>query len=179
MAIDIGQIKLNTPVSPPSKPVVERPEVVKVATERTLLEEERIYRRGVVTVRDLISQAAFEVTPKYLRLSGLYVRTIFIVTYPRHIGLGWSSPIINLNKTFDVAMFFYPLKAEIILKQLQKKVGIFQAKILGDADKGAPRDPLAETALRDIEDLRGGLTPRHRTLFSVRVLPDHLWKRHG
>ena len=158
MAIDIGQIKLNTPVSPPSKPVVERPEVVKVATERTLLEEERIYRRGVVTVRDLISPAAFEVTPKYLRLSGLYVRTIFIVTYPRHIGLGWSSPIINLNKTFDVAMFFYPLKAEIILKQLQKKVGIFQAKILGDADKGAPRDPLAETALRDIEDLRDALT---------------------
>src|SRR3989338_7120892 len=132
MAIDIGQIKLNTPVSPPSKPVVERPEVVKVATERTLLEEERIYRRGVVTVRDLISPAAFEVTPKYLRLSGLYVRTIFIVTYP--------------------------LKAEIILKQLQKKVGIFQAKILGDADKGAPRDPLAETALRDIEDLRDALT---------------------
>jgi type IV secretory pathway VirB4 component len=55
-------------------------------------------------------------------------------------------------------MFFYPLKAEIILKQLQKKVGIFQAKILGDADKGAPRDPLAETALRDIEDLRDALT---------------------
>src|SRR3989338_5833206 len=98
MAIDIGQIKLNTPVSPPSKPVVERPEVVKVATERTLLEEERIYRRGGVTVRDLISPAAFEVPPKFLLLSGLSVRTIFIVAYPRHIGLGWSSPIINLNK---------------------------------------------------------------------------------
>lgn len=158
MAIDIGQIKQNAPSAPPKKPVEQKPEELKVASERTLLEEERIYRRGVVTVRDLISPAAFEVTPKYLRLSGLYVRTLFIVTYPRHIGLGWSSPIINLNKTFDVAMFFYPLKAEIILKQLQKKVGIFQAKILGDADKGAPRDPLAETALRDIEDLRDALT---------------------
>ncbi|OGL98215.1 conjugal transfer protein TraC [Candidatus Uhrbacteria bacterium RIFOXYB2_FULL_45_11] len=158
MAIDIGQIKQNAPSAPQKKPVEQKPEELKVASERTLLEEERIYRRGVVTVRDLISPAAFEITPKYLRLSGLYVRTIFIVTYPRHIGLGWSSPIINLNKTFDVAMFFYPLKAEIILKQLQKKVGIFQAKILGDADKGAPRDPLAETALRDIEDLRDALT---------------------
>ncbi|MCX6715194.1 MAG: DUF87 domain-containing protein [Candidatus Uhrbacteria bacterium] len=158
MAIDIGQIKLNTPSAPPPKPVAQKAADVQLASERTVLEEERIYRRGVVTVRDLISPAAFEVTPKYLRLSGLYVRTLFIVTYPRHIGLGWSSPIINLNKTFDVAMFFYPLKAEIILKQLQKKVGIFQAKILGDADKGAPRDPLAETALRDIEDLRDALT---------------------
>lgn len=158
MAIDIGQIKLNTPSKPPPKPVAQKASDVQLASDRTLLEEERIYRRGVVTVRDLISPAAFEVTPKYLRLSGLYVRTIFIVTYPRHIGLGWSSPIINLNKTFDVAMFFYPLKAEVILKQLQKKVGIFEAKIMGDADKGAPRDPMAETALRDIEDLRDALT---------------------
>ena len=55
-------------------------------------------------------------------------------------------------------MFFYPLKASIILKQLQKKVGIFEAKILGDAEKGAPRDPIAETALRDIESLRDALT---------------------
>ena len=55
-------------------------------------------------------------------------------------------------------MFFYPLKANIILKQLQKKVGIFEAKILGDAEKGAPRDPIAETALRDIEALRDALT---------------------
>jgi conjugal transfer ATP-binding protein TraC len=158
MAIDIGQIKLNTPAAPPKKPVAPREEEVRVASERTLLEEERIYRRGVITIRDLIAPAAFEVTPKFLRLSGLYARTLFIVTYPRHIGLGWSAPIINLNRTFDVAMFFYPLKAEIILKQLQKKVGIFQAKIMGDADKGAPRDPLAETALRDIEDLRDALT---------------------
>jgi conjugal transfer ATP-binding protein TraC len=158
MAIDIGQLKQSTPSAPPKKLVEQKPEDLRVAGDRTLLEEERLYRRGVVTVRDLISPAAFEVTPKYLRLSGMYVRTLFIVTYPRHIGLGWSSPIINLNKTFDVAMFFYPLKAEIILKQLQKKVGIFQAKILGDADKGAPRDPLAETALRDIEDLRDALT---------------------
>jgi hypothetical protein len=158
MAIDIGQIKLNTPAAPPKKPVAPRKEEVRVASERTLLEEERIYRRGVITIRDLIAPAAFEVTPKFLRLSGLYARTLFIVTYPRHIGLGWSAPIINLNRTFDVAMFFYPLKAEIILKQLQKKVGIFQAKIMGDADKGAPRDPLAETALRDIEDLRDALT---------------------
>ena len=158
MAINIGQIKLDSVTPPPQKPVAKKPEEVVLETERTILEEERIYRRGVVTIRDLISPAAFEVTPKFLKLSGLFVRTLFIVTYPRHIGLGWSSPIISLNKTFDVAMFFYPIKAEIILKQLQKKVGVFQAKIMGDADKGAPRDPLAETALRDIEDLRDALT---------------------
>jgi len=131
---------------------------VRVQTEKQLLEEERIYRKGVVTVRDVISPVSFEVNPTYLRLSGVYARTLFVITYPRHIGLGWSAPFINLNKTFDIAMFFYPLKAEIILKQLQKKVGVFEAKILTDSEKGAPRDPIAETALRDIEDLRDALT---------------------
>ena len=146
------------PSSPPVKPPVVRPDLEKVNKEKILLEEERIYRRGVVTIKDLISPASFEVNPKYLRLSGVYMRTLFIITYPRHIGLGWSSPIINLNKTFDIAMYFYPLKPEIILKQLQKKAGIFEAKIFADADKGAPRDPLAETALRDIEELRDAIT---------------------
>jgi type IV secretory pathway VirB4 component len=158
MAIDIGQIKQKMPVEPPKKQKKVKQEVVRATKERTLLEEERIYRRGVVTVKDIIAPAAFEVNPKFLRLSGMYVRTLFIITYPRHIGLGWSTPLINLNKTFDVAMFFYPIKANIVLKQLQKKVGIFEAKILSDAEKGAPRDPIAETALRDIEALRDALT---------------------
>jgi conjugal transfer ATP-binding protein TraC len=158
MALDIGQIKQKMPVEPPKKAKKQKKEVVQATKDRTLLEEERIYRRGVVTVKDIIAPAAFEVNPKFLRLSGMYVRTLFIITYPRHIGLGWSTPLINLNKTFDVAMYFYPIKANIVLKQLQKKVGIFEAKILADAEKGAARDPIAETALRDIEALRDALT---------------------
>ena len=158
MPLDIGKIKQSMPTPPPVKVEKAKPEDVQVQKEKTLLEEERIYRRGVVTVKDLISPASFEVGPRSLKLSGMYLRTIFVVNYPRHIGLGWSSPLINLNKTFDVAMFFYPLKASIILKQLQKKVGVFEAKVFGDADAGKARDPLTETALRDTEALRDAIT---------------------
>lgn len=158
MAIEIGKIKQAMPAPPPEKPKKVKAEDVRTREEKALLEEERVYRRGVVTIKDIISPSAFEVKPTHLLLSGVHVRTLFIITYPRHIGLGWSAPLINFNKTFDVAMFFYPLKANIVLKQLQKKVGIFEAKILGDAEKGAPRDPIAETALRDIESLRDALT---------------------
>ncbi len=158
MAIEIGKLKETTESTLPKAPKRVTAEDERVGQEKTVLEEERIYRRGIVTIRDLISPASFEVNPKYLLLSGVYVRTIFIITYPRHIGVGWSSPIINLNKSFDVAMFFYPIKPEVILKQLQKKVGIFEATILTDAEKGAPRDPAAESALRDIEELRDAIT---------------------
>ena len=46
----------------------------------------------------------------------------------------------------------------MVLNQLKKKVGNLEAQIMSDAEKGAARDPLRETALRDIESLRDALT---------------------
>ncbi|MFH1621248.1 MAG: DUF87 domain-containing protein, partial [Patescibacteria group bacterium] len=88
----------------------------------------------------------------------IWVRTLFIITYPRYVTVGWASPIINLNAQMDIAMFFYPIKADVILKQLKKKVGILESQITTDAEAGKPRDPISETALRDIEQLRDDLT---------------------
>lgn len=126
--------------------------------ERELIEAERIYRRGVVTVRDLIAPAALKVDPTSLVLNGRYVRTLFVVTYPRYISVGWFGPIINYNAPLDVSMFFYPIPSDVILKQLKNKVGALEAQLSADIQKGAPRDPVRETALRDIEKLRDDLT---------------------
>ncbi len=78
------------------------------------IEDEKTFRRGIVSIRDLISPASFKVNPDYLRLGGKYVRTMFVINYPRYISVGWFAPIINLNSTFDVSMFFYPVKSSII-----------------------------------------------------------------
>lgn len=122
------------------------------------LEEERVYREGTVAIRDLIAPSAFRVESNFIQLGDTFLRTIYVITYPRYISVGWSAPILNLNSTVDVSMFFYPVKSAIILKQLKKKVGALQAQLSADAEKGAPRDPLRETALRDIEQLRDDLT---------------------
>ncbi len=133
--------------------VVESPEIAE-----EYIEEEEAYRRGVISIRDLIAPASMKINPSFLMLGDKYVRTIFVINYPRYISVGWFAPIINLNSTFDVAMFFYPVKSAVILKQLKKKVGTLEAQIISDAEKGAARDPLRETALRDIEALRDALT---------------------
>lgn len=126
--------------------------------ELVTLEEERVYREGTVAIRDLIAPSAFKVDTTFIQLGDVFLRTIFVITYPRYISVGWSTPILNLNITMDIAMFFYPIKAPIILKQLKKKVGALEAQLSSDAEKGAPRDPIRETALRDIEQLRDDLT---------------------
>lgn len=122
------------------------------------IEEEKAYRRGVISINDLIAPASMKINPDYLVLGEKFVRTIFVINYPRYISVGWFAPVINLNSTFDVSMFFYPVESAIILKQLKKKVGGLEAQIISDAEKGAARDPLRETALRDIEALRDALT---------------------
>jgi len=129
-----------------------------VEVVKEYIEEEKAYRRGIVSINDLIAPASFKVNPSFLILGDKFVRTIFVINYPRYISVGWFAPIINLNSTFDVAMFFYPVNSAVILKQLKKKVGALEAQIISDAEKGAARDPLRETALRDIEALRDALT---------------------
>jgi type IV secretory pathway VirB4 component len=133
--------------------------LAKEASEQLVtLEEERLYREGVVSIRDLMSPSAFNVESSFIQLGTVFCRTLFVVSYPRYISVGWSSPIINLSMTMDISMFFYPVKSAVILKQLKNKVGALEAQINSDAEKGAPRDPIRETALRDIEQLRDNLT---------------------
>jgi len=136
----------------------EKKKNLKPEEEKELIEAERIYQKGAVSVRDLIAPAAVNIEKDYINLGGQYVRTIFVVTYPRYISVGWFAPIINLNMTLDIGMFFYPIESKVILKQLRNRVGALEAQIMADAEKGAPRDPVRETALKDIEKLRDGLT---------------------
>jgi type IV secretory pathway VirB4 component len=146
--------------TPPELSPAEQQQLAREQLEekKELIEAERVYRRGVTSVKDLIAPAAMKVESKYLELGSQFVRTLFVVTYPRYIRVGWFAPVINLNVPLDIAMYYYPIGSEVILKQLRNKVGALEAQILSDAEKGAPRDPIRETALRDIEKLRDDLT---------------------
>lgn len=157
MAFDLGKqsaAQLAQPVAPKKLTDAQ----IRALQERTTLDEERVYRRGTVSVRDVIAPSSFDVNSSFLKLGDMFVRTMFVTTYPRYVGIGWGAPIINYNSTIDIAMYFYPIKPEVILKQLRNKVGILEAQISSDSSTGKPRDPIQETALRDVEQLRDDLT---------------------
>ncbi len=130
----------------------------KVEKQKQKVEAEKIYREGVANLKDLIAPSAFKVSPDHLELGGKWVRTLFVTTYPRYISVGWFEPIIDFAATMDVSMYFYPLESKDILKQLRNKVGVLEAQLSADQEKGAPRDPMRQTALGDIEQLRDDLT---------------------
>ena len=113
----------------------------QITTAREALEEERIYRAGVISVRDLIAPAALEVKSSFIKLGELFLRTIYVIEYPRYISVGWFAPIINMDLTADLALYFYPVKAAVILKQLKKKVAVLESGIISAAEKGAAAHP--------------------------------------
>jgi len=122
------------------------------------LEQEIVLRRGTVSIRDLIAPSAMRVSARHLELGGQFVRTIFVMTYPRYISVGWFAPVINLNHPLDIAMYFYPIDTGYILKKLRNKVAVVQAGMSEVAEKGGPRNPMEEIALDDMEKLRNELT---------------------
>lgn len=148
---------LRQPYIPPQPNTYQLVQPARQTEEKKIIEEERVFRKGEVTVRDLIAPAVFKVSPRFLDLGGKIVSTLFVITYPRYISVGWFAPIVVLNIPLDIAMYFYPVPSHVVLKELKKKTGALEAQLLSDAEKGAPRDPIRETALKDIEQLRDNL----------------------
>jgi len=130
---------------------------VDAQEKKELLESEKLYQKGLATVKDIIAPAVFQITPNYVRINKKLATTLFVYAYPRYLQTSWFSPIINLDSTFDVAMFIHPQNTAEVLKQLRKVVTRIQSQISMNEDKGLVRDPVLETAYQDVENLRDDL----------------------
>ena len=106
-----------------------------IVKDKKLLEAEKVFMEGIVSVRDIISPSAFKVDRDFILLNDVYVRTLFVMTYPRYVTIGWFAPIINESLVLDIAMFFYPMDIQVVLKQLRNKVGTMEAQIMSDHEK--------------------------------------------
>jgi len=133
---------------------------------RTALPQE-LYDSSVLELKDIIAPSALKVSPRELNLGDKIVRTFFVISYPRFLAESWFSPIINLDKAFDISIFIHPIETSKILRQFQKKVAEVQSQIQVRADKGLVRDPKLDTAYQDLEVLRDRLQQAQEKLFDV------------
>ncbi|MBI4054221.1 MAG: DUF87 domain-containing protein [Candidatus Doudnabacteria bacterium] len=122
-----------------------------------LLEAEKRFQEGLTSLKDIIAPSAVRVNPNELEITGVYARSFFVLSYPRYLSSNWLTSIIELDATLDISMFMYPLDSGEILKKLRTKVGQIQSSIIISQEKGDVRDPMLETAFRDVEELRDKL----------------------
>ena len=127
---------------------------------------DEIYRSAVLELKDVIAPSALEISANHVRLGEKLARTLFVFSFPRMLTTNWFSPIINMDKVFDIAMFVHPVDSAVILRKLQRKVAEVQSQINIRQEKGLVRDPVLDTAYQDLEDLRDKLQQAQERLFS-------------
>ncbi|MCH7756683.1 DUF87 domain-containing protein [Patescibacteria group bacterium] len=128
---------------------------------------QEIYEAGVLELKDVIAPSALKVTPRELNLGDKIVRTFFVISYPRYLNESWFSPIINLDRMFDISIFIHPIDTATALRKFQKKVAEVQSQIHIREEKGLVRDPILDTAHQDLEKLRDDLQQAREKLFDV------------
>jgi conjugal transfer ATP-binding protein TraC len=120
-------------------------------------ETEKIYHEGLASIIDLVSPAALQVSTSFIQIGDTFAKTIFATTYPKFLQSGWFSPIINLDKPMDIAMFIHPIETSVIMKSLRRSVTQVESQIHLEQEAGKVRDPILESALQNIEELRDKL----------------------
>ncbi|MBP7741613.1 MAG: DUF87 domain-containing protein [Candidatus Pacebacteria bacterium] len=126
-----------------------------------------IYAEGALDLADAIAPAALKVGAREIELGEKFSRTFYTISYPRFLADSWFTPVINLDRVFDVGIFVHPVDTGAALRSFQRKVAEVQSQIEDRADKGLVRDPMLDTAYQDLESLRDQLQQAEEHLFDV------------
>jgi type IV secretory pathway VirB4 component len=137
-----------------------RVDPVLLAQQQQMREQGEVaeaFRRGITALRDFIAPSSIEYSGGYFQLGTRYARTFYVYGYPRQIYTGWLSSMVNLDEILDLSMMIYPVRSEVVLDNLRKKVSQLEAGIQIDSEKGRVRDPSKQAAILDAEEMRDKL----------------------
>jgi conjugal transfer ATP-binding protein TraC len=125
--------------------------------EREQQEVNTAFAKGITALRDFIAPSSLEFKSKYFQLGTRYARTYYVYGYPRQVYTGWLSTMVNLDEVIDLSIIIQPVRSEVVLDNLRKKVSQLEAGIQIDSEKGRVRDPGKQAAILDAEEMRDKL----------------------
>lgn len=143
---------------------------VAIAQAQRAREEQEVgaaFQKGITALRDFIAPSSIEINSDYFRIGTRMARTYYVYGYPRQLYTGWLSSMINVDEVMDLSMFIYPVESQVVLKNLRKKVTQLEAGIQIDQEKGRVRDPGAEAAIQDAEEMRDKLQVGEERFFRL------------
>ena len=123
----------------------------------SLSDLDQVYKEGLTTLKDILAPSSLKFDSSSFELNGKLGRSFFVLAYPRFLSSNWLSFIIQSEGALDLSMFIYPIDSGDILKKLKSKVGELGSQMSINQDKGNVRDPMLETAYKDVEGLRDSL----------------------
>lgn len=136
---------------------------------KQIIDAEKSFNSGVITIKDLISPSSMEVSGKGLQLNNKFVQSFYVFNYPRYLESNWLNQIINYDATIDLSIFVYPTESARMMKVLRKKVTEMLSTKHMNERKGKLNDTSLDTALEDAEQLRVDLQRGNERFFQVGI----------
>jgi conjugal transfer ATP-binding protein TraC len=115
------------------------------------------FAKGITALRDFIAPSSLEFKSNFFQLGTRFARTYYVYGYPRQLYTGWLSTMVNLDEVIDLSIIIQPVKSEVVLENLRKKVSQLEAGIQIDSEHGRVRDPAKQAAILDAEEMRDKL----------------------
>lgn len=129
--------------------------------------KEEVFNKASEELRNLLAPSGVKISSQEINISGKIAKSFFVISYPRYLNDAWLSPVINLDKIFNVSIHITPLATAEVMKKFQKKVVEVESQIMAKQEKGEVRDPKLETSLQDLENLRDSLQQASEKMFEV------------
>ena len=131
------------------------------------LEEENdpSIEQSTLTVKDVVAPSYIEEKDNHLKFGEKLCKSFFVFSYPHYLTSGWLSSVVNLDAQMDISFFIHPVDTAETLKRLRKKLTEVQAQMSENQQKGLVRDPVLETAYKDLEQLRDKLQSAEERMF--------------
>ena len=105
-------------------------------------------------VLDVIAPKTLEIDFDYLKINGVYFRTLFVSGYPRFVSPGWLEQIINFDSSLDISFYVYPVEVRGVLEDLRHKIAEMEAEIATDLERGRIVNATTQAKLDDAQLLQ-------------------------
>ncbi|MBU1071139.1 ATP-binding protein [Patescibacteria group bacterium] len=116
-------------------------------------------------IQDIIAPPAIEVDFSHLKIGDKYLRTLFVVGYPRYVSANWLSPLINFNHSLDIAMYIYPSDSKGTLDTLRRRITEMEAELNTDIERGHIPQAGTQATLEDAKVLQAQLVKGSEKFF--------------
>ena len=145
------------------KPTNSSLEPVGLQVNKT--DKKRPFSDGLVSIKDIIAPSSLEVDFNHVQIDNKYYRSLFVVGYPRFVGMNWLSYLINFDVALSLSMYIYPTDGKAILDDLRRKITEMEAELSTDIQRGRLVNPATQAKLEDALNLQADLVKGEERFF--------------
>jgi len=98
---------------------------------------------------DIISPQSIELDFDYIKINGVYIRTLYTAIKRRYASPGWLEQIINFDSSLDISFHIYPVEGKNVLDDLRRKIAEMEAEMETDIERGRIVNPVTQAQLED------------------------------